>query len=157
MINDRHSIVISYAAICVFLDMGMLMMLICGDFPYCISCSFLYVIISYAIVFHPYSATNCMFKAIDYHHAGSIANIPNQVQSAVKHSSFTLSQQGEQDVGKTLALAAHEYMTSQTQAAVEEAVNEVLHKDDPEDDKLSKMIIDIILKNCMSQGREARK
>jgi hypothetical protein len=51
-------------------------------------------------------------------------------------------------MGKTLALAAGEYMTSQTQAAVEEAVNEVLHKDDGEDDKLSKMIIDIILKNC---------
>jgi hypothetical protein len=52
-------------------------------------------------------------------------------------------------VGKTLALAAGEYMTSQTQAVVEEAVNEVLYKDDGEDDKLSKMIIDIILKNCM--------
>ena len=52
-------------------------------------------------------------------------------------------------MGKTLALAAGEYMTSHTHAAVEEAVNEVLHKDDGEDDKLSKMIIDIILKNCM--------
>jgi hypothetical protein len=39
-------------------------------------------------------------------------------------------------------------MASQTQAAVEEAVNEVLHKDDGEDD-LSKKIIDIILKNRM--------
>jgi hypothetical protein len=52
-------------------------------------------------------------------------------------------------VGKSLALAAGEYMRSQTQAAVEEAVTEVLHKDDGEDDKLSKMIIDIILENCM--------
>jgi hypothetical protein len=52
-------------------------------------------------------------------------------------------------VGKTLALAAGEYMTSQTQAVVEEAVNEVPYKDDGEDDKLSEMIIDIILKNCM--------
>jgi hypothetical protein len=67
----------------------------------------------------------------------------------ILEQSFTLSQQGEQDVGKTLALAAGEYMTSQTQAVVEEAVNEVLYKDDGEDDKLSKMIIDIILKNCM--------
>jgi hypothetical protein len=49
---------------------------------------------------------------------------------------------------KTLALIAGEYMASQTQVAVEEAVNEVLHQDDQEDD-LSKMIIDIILKNCM--------
>jgi hypothetical protein len=49
---------------------------------------------------------------------------------------------------KTLTLAAGEYMASQTQAAVEEAVNEVLHKDDGEDD-LSKKIIDIILKNRM--------
>ncbi|KAJ8582828.1 hypothetical protein M405DRAFT_829949, partial [Rhizopogon salebrosus TDB-379] len=66
----------------------------------------------------------------------------------ILEQSFTLSQQGEQDVVKTLAIAAGEYMTSQTQAAVEEAVNEVLHKDDGEDEKLSKMIIDIILKNC---------
>ena len=50
---------------------------------------------------------------------------------------------------KTLALAASEYTTSQTQAAVEEAVKEVLHNDDGGDDKLSKMIIDTILKNCM--------
>jgi hypothetical protein len=60
-----------------------------------------------------------------------------------------LLQQGENDLGKTLALAASEYMTSQTQVAVEEAVKEVLHNDDGQDDKLSKMIIDIILKNCM--------
>ncbi|KAJ8580663.1 hypothetical protein M405DRAFT_847487, partial [Rhizopogon salebrosus TDB-379] len=140
---------------------------------------FLYVTISYAIFFHPHSATNCMLKAMDYNHAGSIVNIHNQVQSAITHSakwpfgaltqtiqlgigdalhfSFTLSQQGEQDVGKALALAAGEYMTSQTQAVVEEAVNEVLYKDDGEDDKLSKMIIDIILKNCMSKVREAKK
>jgi hypothetical protein len=50
---------------------------------------------------------------------------------------------------KTLALAADEYMASQTRVAVEEAVKEVLYKDDGEEDKLSKMIIDIILKNCM--------
>jgi hypothetical protein len=49
---------------------------------------------------------------------------------------------------KTLTLAAGEYMASQTQAAVEEAVNKVLHKEDGEDD-LSKKIIDIILKNRM--------
>jgi hypothetical protein len=54
-------------------------------------------------------------------------------------------------VGQTLVLTAGEYITSQTQAAVEEAVNGVLHniKDDGEDEKLSKMIIDIILKNCI--------
>jgi hypothetical protein len=51
---------------------------------------------------------------------------------------------------KTLTLAAGEYMASQTQAAVEEAVNEVLHKDDGNlEDDLSKKIIDIILKNRM--------
>jgi hypothetical protein len=66
----------------------------------------------------------------------------------ILEQSFTLSQQGGQDLGKTLALAASEYMASQTQAAMEEAVNEVLHKDDGEND-LSKMITDIILKNCM--------
>jgi hypothetical protein len=60
-----------------------------------------------------------------------------------------LLQQGENDLGKTLALAASEYMTSQTQVAVEEAVKEVLHNDDEGDDKLSKMIIEVILKNCM--------
>jgi hypothetical protein len=65
--------------------------------------------------------------------------------------SFTLLQQGEQDFGKTLALAAGEYMTSHTQAAVEEAVEEVLHNDNGEDDKLPKMIVDIILKNCMCE------
>ncbi|KAJ8584990.1 hypothetical protein M405DRAFT_825817 [Rhizopogon salebrosus TDB-379] len=139
----------------------------------------LYVSISYAIVFHPHGATNYMLKAMDYEYNGGIANIHNQVQSAVTHSvkwpfgaltqtiqlgigdtlhfSFTLSQQGEQDVGKTLALAAGEYMTSQTQAAVKEAVNEVLHKDDGEDDKLSKMIIDIILKNCMYKQRSKKQ
>ena len=52
-------------------------------------------------------------------------------------------------MGKTLALAASEYTTSQTQAAVEEAVKGVLHDDDGRDDKLSKMIIEIILKNRM--------
>jgi hypothetical protein len=65
--------------------------------------------------------------------------------------SFTLLQQSEQNLGETLALAASEYMTSQTQATVEEAVKEVLHTDDGGDDKLSKMIIDIILKNCMCE------
>jgi hypothetical protein len=40
-------------------------------------------------------------------------------------------------------------MTSQTQAAVKKAVKEVLHEDDIGDEKLSKMIIDIILKNSM--------
>ena len=67
----------------------------------------------------------------------------------ILEQSFTLSQQGEQDVGKTLELAAGQYITSQTRAAVENAVNEVPYKDDGEDDKLSKMIIDIILKNSM--------
>jgi len=71
--------------------------------------------------------------------------------------SFTLSQQGEEDFGKTLALAADEYTTSQTQAAVEEAVTDILHKDDGGDDKLCKMIIDIILKNCMSKVIGERK
>ncbi|KAJ8585477.1 hypothetical protein M405DRAFT_844498 [Rhizopogon salebrosus TDB-379] len=72
--------------------------------------------------------------------------------------SFTLLQQGENDLGKTLALAASKYMTSQTQVAVEEAVKDVLHNDDGGDDKLSKMIIDIILKNCMpSKVTEVRK
>jgi hypothetical protein len=52
-------------------------------------------------------------------------------------------------VGQTLVLTAGEYITSQTPAAVEEAVNGVLRKDDGEDEKLSKMIIDIILKNCI--------
>jgi hypothetical protein len=66
--------------------------------------------------------------------------------------SFTLLQQGEQDLGGTLVLAAGEYMTSQTQATVEEAVKEVLHTYDGGDDKLlSKMIIDIILENCMCE------
>jgi hypothetical protein len=66
--------------------------------------------------------------------------------------SFTLLQQGEQNLEKTLAQAAGEYMTSQTlEATVEEAVKEVLHTDDGGDDKLSKIIIDIILKNCMCE------
>ncbi|KAJ8591280.1 hypothetical protein M405DRAFT_814608 [Rhizopogon salebrosus TDB-379] len=108
--------------------------------------------------------------------AGSIDSIPNQVQSAITHSAkwpFSALSQTiqlgigdtlhfvstiEQDLEKTLALVqvAGEYIASQTQAAVEEAVNEVLHQDDQEDD-LSKMIIDIILKNCMSKVRGVRK
>ncbi|KAJ8586176.1 hypothetical protein M405DRAFT_844068 [Rhizopogon salebrosus TDB-379] len=85
-----------------------------------------------------------MLKGIGYNDATSIENISDQVQSAVIPS-------GEQDLEETLVLAASEYMTSQTQATVEEAVKEVLHTDDGGDDKLSKMIIDIILKNCMSK------
>ncbi|KAJ8593999.1 hypothetical protein M405DRAFT_838834 [Rhizopogon salebrosus TDB-379] len=77
--------------------------------------------------------------------------------TVILEHSFTLLQQGEQDLGEALALAAGEYMTSQTQATVEEAVKEVLHTDDRGDDKLSKMIIDIILKNSMSKVRGVRK
>jgi len=58
-----------------------------------------------------------------------------------------LLQQGEHDLGKILALAASEY--PQTQAAVEETVKGVFHHHDGGDDKLSKMIIEIILKNRM--------
>ncbi|KAJ8579517.1 hypothetical protein M405DRAFT_870200 [Rhizopogon salebrosus TDB-379] len=148
--------------------MAMLMKCIHGD---CISYSFLYVTFSHALIFHSHNLNNCMLKAISYRDARGIHSIPNEVQSAIIPStkwpfnaqtqtiqlgiattiilaqSFTLSQQGEQHLGKTLALAAGEYMTSQTQAAVEEAVKEVLDKDDGGDDKLSQMIIDIILKN----------
>ncbi|KAJ8582732.1 hypothetical protein M405DRAFT_846264 [Rhizopogon salebrosus TDB-379] len=75
----------------------------------------------------------------------------------ILQQSFTLSQLGQQDSGGTLALAASEYMASQTRAAVKEAVKEVLHEDDIGDEKLSKMIIDIISKNSMSKVTEVRK
>jgi hypothetical protein len=87
-------------------------------------------------------------------HYFCVQNFNNRCLLAVTiifEHSFTLLQQGEQDLRKTLALAASEYMTSQTRAAVKEAVKEVLHKDDGGDDKLSKMIIDIILKNRMCE------
>jgi len=43
------------------------------------------------------------------------------------------------------------YKTSQTQAAVEKAVKEVLHQDDGDDEKLANMVEAIILDNRMCE------
>jgi hypothetical protein len=63
--------------------------------------------------------------------------------------SFFLSQQGTQKSAKTLELAAAEYKTSGTPAAVQKAVKDVLSQYGGDDEKLCKMIIDIILQNRM--------
>jgi hypothetical protein len=65
--------------------------------------------------------------------------------------SFFLSQQGKwQKSAKTLELAAAKYKTSGMPAVVKKAVKDVLSQDDGDDHKLCKMIIDVILQNCMS-------
>jgi hypothetical protein len=103
----------------------------------------------------PFSAlTHTIQLGIGDTHHFCVYNFNNRsllATTIILEHSFTLLQQGEQDSGKTLALAASEYMTSQTQANVEEAVKEVLHTDDRGNDKLSNMIIDIILQNCMCE------
>ena len=64
--------------------------------------------------------------------------------------SFFLSQQGKwQKSAKTLELAAAEYKTSGTPAAVQKAVKDILSQDDGDDKKLCKMVIDFILQNRM--------
>jgi len=64
--------------------------------------------------------------------------------------SFFLSQQGKwQKSAKTLELAAAEYKTSGTPAAVQKAVKDDLSQDHGDDQELRKVITDIILRNRM--------
>ena len=64
--------------------------------------------------------------------------------------SFFLFQQGKwQEPAKYFELAAAEYKTSGTPAAVQEAVKDFLREDDGDDETLCKMIMDIILRNRM--------
>ena len=63
--------------------------------------------------------------------------------------SFFLSQEGKQEPKNILEVAAAKYKTSQTHAAIEEAVKEVLHQDDGDDEKLCNMVEAIILCNLM--------
>jgi len=67
--------------------------------------------------------------------------------------SFFLSQEGKQEpkTRNILKVAAAKYKTSQTQAAIEEAVKEVLHQDDGDDEKLCNMVEAIILCNLMCE------
>jgi len=65
--------------------------------------------------------------------------------------SFFLLQECKHDSENVVKLAAAEYRTSQTQAAVEKAVKEVLQQDDGDDAKLGHMVIDIILRYRMSK------
>jgi len=60
-----------------------------------------------------------------------------------------LLQEGKQEPNNILAIAAAEYKTSQTQAAVEKAVKELLRQDDGDDEKLGNMVEALILHNCM--------
>ena len=48
-----------------------------------------------------------------------------------------------------MELAAAEYTKTKTAAVVEEAVKDILHQDDGDDNKLCNMITDIILLNRM--------
>jgi len=62
-----------------------------------------------------------------------------------------LLQEGKQEPNNILAVAAAEYKTSQTQAAVEKAVKEVLRQDDGDDEKLCDMVEALILRNRMCE------
>jgi len=83
----------------------------------------------------------------------AIHNVINRslpVTTLILEHSFFLSQQDKwQESTNTLELAAAEYITSGTPAAVLKAVKDVLSQDDGDDEKLCKMIIDIILRNRM--------
>ncbi|OAX38557.1 hypothetical protein K503DRAFT_770378 [Rhizopogon vinicolor AM-OR11-026] len=50
-----------------------------------------------------------------------------------------------------MELTAAEYTRTKTAAVVEKAVGDILHQDDGDEDKLCKMIIDVILQNRMSK------
>jgi len=65
--------------------------------------------------------------------------------------SFFLSQEGKQEPENILEVAATKYKTSQAQAAIKEAVKEVLHQDDGDDKKLCNMVEAIILCNLMCE------
>ena len=65
--------------------------------------------------------------------------------------SFLLSQEGIQEPENILEVVAAKYKTSQTQAAVEKAVKEVLRQDDGDDEKLANMVEAIILDNRMCE------
>jgi hypothetical protein len=62
-----------------------------------------------------------------------------------------LLREGKQDPKHILEVAAAKYKTSQTRTAVEEAVREVLHRDDGDDEKLCNMVEAIILHNRMCE------
>ena len=62
-----------------------------------------------------------------------------------------MSQEGKQEAENILEVAAAKYKTSHTQAAIEEAVKEVLHQDDGDDKKLCSMVEAIILCNLMCE------
>jgi len=64
---------------------------------------------------------------------------------------FFLSQEGKEEPEHILEVATAKYKTSQTQAAVKEAVKEVLHQDDGDDEKLCNMVEAIILCNLMCE------
>jgi len=61
-----------------------------------------------------------------------------------------LSQHGKQPKN-IFEVAAAKYKTSQTRKAIEEAVKEVLHQDDGNDEMLCSMVIAIILCNLMRE------
>jgi len=71
--------------------------------------------------------------------------------------SFFLLQQGKDDKTQILKLAAGKYMSSHTPAAVQEAIEEVLHEhyDDTDEAMLCKIIMDIILQNRMCESHQS--
>jgi len=70
----------------------------------------------------------------------------------LEHSFFLL--QGKDDTAQILQLATRKYMTSHVPAAVQMAVEDVLHQhhDDTNQRMLCKMVMDIILQNRMPCG-----
>jgi len=67
----------------------------------------------------------------------------------LEYSFFLLQQDKSQEPAKSLELAAAEYETSGTPGAVQKAAQDFLSRDDGDDEKLCKMIMDIILQNRM--------
>jgi len=71
---------------------------------------------------------------------------------------FFLLQQDKDDTAQILKLAAGKYMSSHTPAAVQEAVEKVLHEyhDDIDEAVLCKIIMNIILQNRICESHQSR-
>ncbi|OAX33700.1 hypothetical protein K503DRAFT_869383 [Rhizopogon vinicolor AM-OR11-026] len=75
----------------------------------------------------------------------------------LEYSFFLLQQDKSLKPAKSLELAAAEYETSGTPAAIQKAVQDFLSQDDGDDEKLCKMMMDITLRNRMSITKVVKK
>jgi hypothetical protein len=79
------------------------------------------------------------------------------VKPFIEHLFFLLQQGKSDDTAQILKLAAGKYMSSHTPAAVQEAVEEVLHehRHDIDEAMLCKIIMDIILQNHICESHQS--